>query len=142
DKILAIRGPDPASFSYPSLYDTVTLSSTLIRPQLDSRVFIPVFKRMAVMLRANGGMITGPKQVYNNEKFRIGGNKTFRGWNEQSIFTTSYLVATTEAKMILDELSAIFIFADNGWINTNNSQLDQFAWNMGIGAGINFGTKV
>jgi len=142
DKILAIRGPDPASFSYPALYDTVTLSSTLIRPQLDSRIFIPLLKRMTVMLRANGGMITGPKQVYNNEKFRIGGNKTFRGWNEQSIFTTSYLVATTEARMILDELSAIFIFADNGWINTNNSRIDQFAWNMGLGAGINFGTKV
>lgn len=142
DKILSIKGPDPNSFTYASLYDTVTLSSTLIRPQLDTRLYIPFFKRLAIMFRANGGMISGPKQVYNNEKFRIGGNKTFRGWNEQSIFTVGYLVTTAEVKMVLDELSALFIFADNGFINNSNTRLDQYYWNMGVGAGINFGTKV
>jgi len=94
------------------------------------------------MIRTNGGMISGPKQVYNNEKFRIGGNKSLRGWNEQSVHTTSFLVATTELKMNLDELSSLFLFADNGWINASNVAIEQFAWQLGVGAGINFATKV
>ncbi len=143
DRILAIKGTNPSDFNYSSLYDTVTLRSILFRPVVDSKVFFPLFKRMAIMIRANGAMIAGPKQVYNNEKFRIGGNKTFRGFNEQSIYTTSYLIATTEVKMVLDELSALFIFADNGWINSTSAiRLNNYLWNMGIGAGINFGTKI
>ncbi|GEM_PF-1218170 len=143
DKILAIKGPDQSGFDYRTLYDTVTLRSTLFRPVIDSRIFFPLFKRMAIMIRANGAMIAGPKLVYNNEKFRIGGNKTFRGFNEQSFYTTSYLIATTEVKMVLDELSALFVFADNGWINsTSTIRLNNYLWNMGVGAGINFGTKV
>ena len=52
------------------------------------------------------------------------------------------LVGTTELKMVLDELSSVFLFADNAFINNTDTQLDNFYWNLGIGAGINFGTKV
>ena len=142
DKILSIRGADPQSFNYKTLYDTVTLTSTLFKPQLDARFYLPMFKRLAFMVRANGGLISGPKLVYNNEKFRIGGNKTLRGFNEQSIYSVGYLVGTTELKMVLDELSSVFLFADNALINNTDTQLDNFYWNLGIGAGINFGTKV
>ncbi|HRG43557.1 MAG TPA: BamA/TamA family outer membrane protein, partial [Saprospiraceae bacterium] len=142
NEITSIRGQDPKPFDYRSLYDTVTLHSTLFRPLVDVRLYIPLFKRMSFMIRTNGGMISGPKQVYNNEKFRIGGNKSLRGWNEQSVYTTSFLVATTELKMNLDELSSLFLFTDNGWINASNVAIEQFAWQLGVGAGINFATKV
>jgi hypothetical protein len=53
-----------------------------------------------------------------------------RGWNEQSVYTTSFLVATTELKMNLDELSSLFLFTDNGWINASNVAIEQFAWQL------------
>ncbi|MCO6461192.1 MAG: BamA/TamA family outer membrane protein [Saprospiraceae bacterium] len=140
--ITSIRGNTGENFDYNTLYDTVTLHSTLFRPSLDARWYLPFLKRMSLMLRTNGAMIAGPKIVYNNEKFRIGGNKSFRGWNEQSIYTTSYLIATNEVKMNLDELSALFVFADNGWINPTDARPENFNWYLGLGAGINFATKV
>ncbi len=142
DKILSLRATDPEVFDYASLYDTVTLTTTLFKPQLDAKIFIPIFKRLAIMFRTNGGLITGPKQIYSNEKFRIGGNKTFRGWNEQSIYSAGFLIATTELKMVLDELGSLFLFADNGFINNSDARFNNFRWNIGVGAGINFGTKV
>lgn len=142
DKILSIRSSNPEEFNYASLYDTVSLTTTLLKPQLDAKLFIPIFKRLAIMVRTNGGLISGPERIYNNEKFRIGGNKTFRGWNEQSIYSAGYLIATTELKMVLDELGSLFLFADNGFINNSDTKLNNFRWNLGVGAGINFGTKV
>lgn len=40
--------------------------------------------------------------------------------------------------MNLDELSSLFLFADNGWINASNVAIEQFAWQLGVGAGNQF----
>lgn len=142
DKIIALNDALDPTFDFTALYDTVETNTLLIKPEIDGRVFIPIKKRFTLMIRTNGGLLSGTKTIYNNEKFRIGGIKTFRGWNEQSIFAAGFMVFTTEARMILDDLSAIFVFADQGWINYSNNEFGGFNWNMGLGAGINFGTNI
>lgn len=55
-----------------------------------------------------------------NELFRIGGPKSIRGFNEQSIFTKQYTYFNTEYRLLTNNDSYIYSIADFGYINATN----------------------
>ena len=53
-----------------------------------------------------------------------------------------YAQITVEPKLILDKFSALYVFMDNAWINYGSNSFKDFRWYTGLGAGMNFGTKI
>jgi hemolysin activation/secretion protein len=88
-----------------------------------------------------GASVFGDAALYKNELFRIGGLKTLRGFDEESIFASTYVIPTLEYRFLFAQNSAILLFAEGAWYeNTSNSRyLNDKP--VSIGAGVNFETK-
>ena len=76
--------------------------------------------------------------LFDNELFRIGGIKTIRGFDEESIFASSYIIGTLEYRFILDKNSSIYAFSDGGYYEKTNSTINDTP--IGFGVGMNFQT--
>ena len=74
-----------------------------------------------------------------NELYRIGGLRTLRGFNEQSIYANAFATGSLEYRYIpFDELY-ISLFVDTAWINNKNENTSSLLW--GSGLGISFLTR-
>jgi outer membrane protein assembly factor BamA len=119
---------------------TAEKKRSLNRGELQLEYFIPVFKRQAILLSAKGSVILSDS-LYENEVFRIGGLRTIRGINEESIFATSWGVATIEYRWLLEENSAIYLFADQAWYEYKRAGGLVHDIPINAGVGFNFETK-
>jgi outer membrane protein assembly factor BamA len=68
----------------------------------------------------------------NNELFRIGGANSIRGFNEQSIFTSSYTFFNIEYRYLTSEKSFIYSITDIGSVKENSEKL------LSLGLGYRF----
>jgi hemolysin activation/secretion protein len=80
--------------------------------------------------------------LFENEGFRIGGFKTLRGFDEQSINVNGYSVQTTEFRYIIEKNSFVNIFYDQAFTNQNFINQKGNDTPFGVGVGITFQTKV
>ena len=87
-----------------------------------------------------GAGIFSNKDVYANEQFRLGGNKLLRGFNEESLQATRYLMSSFEWRLLIGKNSFLAAFADWAYLEnlTNRNQFIQRPF--GMGAGMNFET--
>jgi translocation and assembly module TamA len=122
-----------------SLYDTMKLDYIQYRFQGMVDYFIPVLGRAAVRLQANGGHIVA-ENLFVNELFRIGGIRTLKGFDEQAIFASTYLIINTELRYLLQQNSNVIIFWNGAYYR--NSARDPVLSDKpyGFGAGFNFET--
>ncbi len=129
-------------FDPESLYDTIDLQSFQYQLSGQAAYYFPLSRRTVLKTGIRGGYIIADSPVYQNEQFRIGGNRILRGFDEESIFVTNYAVATLELRLLLGQNSYLFAFGDLGY--TENIRVDQrnFDRPAGMGAGITFETKV
>ncbi len=79
--------------------------------------------------------------VYKNELFRIGGLRTLRGFDEESIYTSTYVIPSIEYRFLFERNSNIFFFADGAWYENNSVYTYVKDTPYSVGAGINFETK-
>ena len=86
-----------------------------------------------------GSFISNP--VFLNELYRIGGNKLLRGFDEESIFVSTYNVVTAEFRFLLSKNSFFQVFMDAAYVEDRT--LDRFRKDFpyGFGAGNTFETK-
>ena len=80
--------------------------------------------------------------VFLNELFQIGGYKLLRGFDEESIYATQYLVGTAEYRFIVGQNSYIFSFVDAGWTQSKYQNFNQNDNYLGGGIGLVFETKL
>lgn len=122
------------------LYDSIPLNSTLYRLQLEAAGFIPLFRNSALMVRNQSGFLEN-KNLFENELFRIGGLKTLRGFDEESITASIFTIFTLEFRYLFDLNSYFNIFFDGAFYerNTNSGYFNDTPY--GIGAGVNFETR-
>jgi outer membrane protein assembly factor BamA len=123
-----------------SLYDGIDLVSDILTADLDAGVFVPLGNRSTLYLGTKGGMIINDN-VFRNEMYRIGGLKTLRGFDEQSIFASRFAIATAEYRFILEQNSNLFLFFDQGWYEDRIGENSITDSPFGFGGGINFETN-
>lgn len=122
-----------------SFYDNINLNSEIYNVNLLAGVHVPVGRRATVLLRLRGGYFLNDN-MFQNEAYRIGGLKSIRGFDEQTIFATGYAIGTAEFRYLLEENSNVFFFVDQGtYENRINQELEQDT-PFGFGGGINFET--
>jgi outer membrane protein assembly factor BamA len=119
-------------------------NSTIRRPitRIESQVelYLPLFKRQTLLASMKGGGMRSDS-LYENEVFRIGGLRTIRGINEESIFASAWGVATLEYRWLLEENSAVFVFIDQAWYEYKSRNDYSRDTPLNVGAGFNFETK-
>lgn len=101
--------------------------------------YFGIGKRSTLLARVLGGLYINDN-MFRNESYRIGGLKTLRGFDEQSIFATGYAVATVEFRFILEQNSNIFVFFDQGYYEDRLREQTLIDNPFGFGGGVNFET--
>lgn len=136
-----LRDPGDPTFRFSTLYDSVAGRATRFRLEGAGEVYIPLFTRSTVKLSARTGNIFSEKPVYANEQYRLGGNKLQRGFDEESLFATRFVVATAEVRLLLSKNSFLSAFSDYGYLENLTDRTRLFLRPWGFGAGLNFETQ-
>ncbi len=135
--ITNIKDPD---FNYGSLYDTVKLKSYQLRLQAVAAHYFPIGRQATLKTAVNGGWYQSPA-YYTNELFQIGGYRLLRGFDEESIYTDRYFVATLEYRYLIGRNSYFFVFSDGGRAHYQSFAAAFAHTYTGAGLGLAFETK-
>lgn len=128
----------------PELYDSVKLTTNQLRGGLFIEYFIPLAQRSTIRV-ANRSASLYSERIYSNELMRIGGLRTLRGFDEESINASSYSIFSLEYRFLLDRNSFFSLFSDYGIYESNTIRDGRKNYTqdtpLGIGAGVSFETK-
>ena len=128
---------------FENVYEPLQKPSVQLECEIDFQWFIPVKKLGAIRFRTLGGIKLNANGVQLNEFYRIGGNATLRGFDEESIWSDRYMVLSTEFRLFLDRNSFLtlpfFDFSVNRILSDDKKIIDDA---MGLGLALNFSTTV
>jgi outer membrane protein assembly factor BamA len=127
-------------FSYSKLYDTLKLNSYQFRLKSTIAKYFQLTKQSTFKTAVSGGWFQSPN-AFRNELFQIGGYKLMRGFDEESIFASQYLVGTLEYRYLIGLNSFFFVFADYGQIENKTVNVKVNNNFLGLGLGMAFETK-
>ena len=121
----------------PLLYSGIQMSSFRNEQYADISKYTNLYRKWVLKLRVQSGYIN-TKKLFKNELYRIGGLSTLRGFDEESIYASQYLIGSSEIRFLFEENSAFFAFYDQAYYKSIEVKNDNPA---GFGAGIEFQTK-
>ena len=81
------------------------------------------------------------KNIFTNELYRIGGLVSLRGFDEESINASAYVMPSVEYRFLFDKNSALFLFANGAYYENVSRTQRVFDRPFGFGTGIFFETK-
>ncbi|MDR0791819.1 MAG: hypothetical protein LBE82_00810 [Chitinophagaceae bacterium] len=135
--ITGIKDPD---FNYSSLYDSLKLNSYQLKANVVAAHYFPVGKLSVFKTGINAGAFSAPG-AFVNELFQIGGLKTLRGFDEESIYANNYGIGTLEYRILAGQNSFFSAFSDIGWAQYNSNNVKFSHSYIGLGIGMTFETK-
>ena len=120
--------------------DTVAnniLKSPNFNGNLSFSSYLSLLKRTTFKIKLSGSIIKN-NILYENELTRIGGYKTVRGFDEESIWVSSFVIGNFEFRYLIDEKSNVFLFSDFAWTEskTNNFLMENYLQSFGFGTNI------
>ncbi|MDO9185096.1 MAG: BamA/TamA family outer membrane protein [Bacteroidia bacterium] len=124
----------------PVVYEKLKLNSTQYNADMEASVFIPVMDRTTIKAGVQAAFLYG-ETIFQNELFRIGGLKTLRGFDEESIYASAFSIFTLEYRYILEQNSYLYVFGDAAYYEKNSIGNIVHDSPIGFGAGISFETK-
>ena len=127
-------------FNYASLYDTVKSASSQFKLNGRADFFHRLGSQATLRTGLQGGWING-KKLFLNEVYQLGGIKTLRGFDEESIFTSEYLIATLEYRYLIGQNSYLFSFVDGAYIGQRGVSENINGMLLGAGLGLSFETR-
>jgi len=112
----------------------------LYRIETDGEYFIPTFKKQTIRVGVQGSALL-TDAIYDNEMYRIGGLRTIRGVDEESLYATSWAMGSIEYRFLFEENAALYAFFDQAWYEKKG--VGEFITDtpIGFGAGVNFETN-
>jgi outer membrane protein assembly factor BamA len=128
------------TFNFASLYDTVPLKSYQFKGQMAYAHYFPVGRQTTLKAALNGGWQISPR-LYTNELFQIGGYRLLRGFDEESVYASQYVVGSLEYRILIGMNSYFFAFSDDAWVRNKSADMNTSGILAGFGFGINLETK-
>jgi hypothetical protein len=142
-QILSLNDSSQPDFDFSSLYDSVSTNSIQFRGSLSYSHFFQLYKKLTLMARYRTSVVlNNNNQLYVNELYRVGGQQTIRGFDEQSIFADWFQIATTEIRFLTGKNSFIYLFGDLSSTQNILNTYNNLNYRYGFGAGIALETKV
>lgn len=122
-------------------YDSLKLKSVQYNGELTGDYYFPLSSRGVLDVGAKGGMLLG-SDIFQNELFRIGGLKTLRGFDEESILASRYIIWKLEYRYLIEQNSYLFTFINGAYYERRERNSFIHDKPVGFGAGITFETKL
>lgn len=122
-------------------YNDLLLRSTQYQFESSVSWYIQLHRNNVLKLGLQGASVFGNSSIFRNELFRIGGLKTLRGFDEESIYASTYFIPTIEYRFLFSQNSNLLLFAEGAWYENNSNGQYVNDIPMSVGAGINFETK-
>lgn len=139
----SITDIEGSNIDFSMAYDSLNLRTFQYKLSTQVAAYLPLFQRSTLKAAANLGIILSPQQaIYQNEQYRIGGNRLLRGFDERSVFTTRYVVLTLEYRLLIGQNSYLYAFTDAAYLEDVTTTTRRFDRPIGFGAGLTFETKV
>ena len=136
-----IQSISEGSLDFAEAYDTLELNSFQAELYAQIEYYKPIGTWATVKTSVKSAYKYNQERLYDNELFRIGGNRLLRGFDEQSILTDLYAVATVEFRVVLDQNSFLsFPFIDYGRVHSLREGEKSWENTFGTGFGLNFAT--
>lgn len=125
------------------LYDALVSRSFQYRIEAQAAYYLPVGQTGAVKAGIQTGILLSDDKLLANEQYRIGGNRLLRGFDEESVFATNFVVSTLEYRLLLDRNGYLYVFGDLGRVDEETVQHIEQSISLpyGFGAGLTFETK-
>ena len=140
--ITSLKDPVDTSFSFAGLYDQITKNgfSFDVQAEVEKYTALGKYGTWHSWLRGANRHASGPLQF--NERWRLGGFKLLRGFDEESIFASAYYLWTNEARLLTGEWSYFQVFSDLALVNQYSVDQYQYTTFWGLGAGLTFNTSL
>jgi outer membrane protein assembly factor BamA len=122
-----------------NLYDSLALRMVQYSLQGDMDWFVPIYKLLVSRVQLKGGQILAP-QLFASELFRIGGIRSLKGFDEQVIFASSYIILNTEIRYLIQRNAHILLFWNGAYYRNEIRTPIISDTPFGFGAGLNFET--
>lgn len=124
-----------------AVYEDLLLRSTQYQLEGSTAFYIRLIGNNVLKLGIQGASVFGNSTIFKNELFRIGGLKTLRGFDEESIYTSTYVIPTLEYRFLFAQNSNLLLFAEGAWYENNSNGQYLNDTPVSVGAGVNFETK-
>ena len=122
-------------------YDSIQLKSTQYNGEITGDYYLPVMNRGVLDIGAKGGFLESP-DIFQNELYRIGGLKSLRGFDEESILASRYIIGKLEYRYLIEQNSYLFLFVNGMYYERRERNNFIHDVPVGFGAGITFETKL
>jgi len=139
-EIIELSDPEAPDFKFASLYDSLELRSFQYKLEAKAARYFAIGGSSTLKLGINGGYILSEQPIYQNEQFRIGGNRLLRGFDEESIFATVFAVGTLEYRLLIGQNSYFYVFGDYAYTENRTTETRTFDQPYGFGGGLTFET--
>lgn len=126
----------------PVIYENLKLRTVQYHLDMEFASYLPVAHQSTIKLAVQSAYLYSGS-MFQNELFRIGGFKTLRGFDEESINASAYSILTMEYRYLLEQNSYLYFFFDGAYYENKsvNFSGDRFDMLFGFGSGISFETK-
>ncbi|MFN8154548.1 MAG: BamA/TamA family outer membrane protein [Bacteroidia bacterium] len=123
------------------VYDSLDLRNTQYKGEVTADFYLPVFKRGVINIGTYAAWMEA-ENIFSNELYRLGGLRTLRGFDEQSISASSFVLWKAEYRFILEQNSYLLLFYNQAWYEDQSKPQLFSDTPYGYGAGITFETKL
>ena len=123
------------------VYDELDLRNTQYKSELVADIYFPVLKRGVINIGTMAARLDA-KNLFSNELYRIGGLRSLRGFDEQSLNASTYVIWKAEYRFILEQNSYLLVFYNQAWYEDQSRDSLFSDTPYGYGAGITFETKL
>ena len=124
-----------------TLYDSVDLKTAQYKGVIELNTYFQLGGRHVLNIGASGGGLIN-KKIFINELFLIGGLKSLRGFDEQSIQASQYVIGKAEYRFILDQGSYLLAFFNAAYYENRVPESLISDHPLGFGAGLSFESKL
>lgn len=97
-----------------SIYDTFNKKQTRGEILLDQQLFFPIRNNTTLVVRCLGSYLIS-KNIFFNELYKFGGFSSLRGFDERSIFASSFSMINTEYRYLINNESYAGIFINGAY---------------------------
>lgn len=122
------------------LYNNIDLKTIQAEGEITLTYYQPILRSMTIKIENKSGYIEN-SNLFDNELFKLGGMKTLRGFDEQTILASAFSIFTLEYKFLFERNSNFYIFTDGGYYEKDTQGKLISDTPYGFGLGMDFETK-
>ena len=130
-----------ANKNFDYLYDTAHLKTFQFRIAIAFDKYWKLAPRHTIKTSVEGKYFFS-RNIFENEKYRLGGVNSLRGFDDQSIFTPYYAMANLEYRFLLSKNSYFSTFFNAAVVQDNRVGKGPVDFPFGFGVGAAIETKV